>query len=187
MTALVSQMLGARPAGSLQGDDFHETPCVAVKALLAVEAFTDRIWEPACGLGAISEVLIEHGHDVISTDLVERGYGSGGVDFLLEWQPRAPNIITNPPYKLALEFAQNALRLTSGKVALLLRLGWLEGRARRKFFLANPPVRIWVFSSRLPMMHRHGWTGPKAASAIAHCWIVWERGYTGGPALGWLP
>jgi hypothetical protein len=91
VSALSPQMIGSRPARSRRKDDFHETPSVAVEALLSVETFTGPIWEPACGRGAISEVLIEHGHDVISTDLVDRGYGTGRTDFLLEWQARAPN------------------------------------------------------------------------------------------------
>src|SRR4051812_35539618 len=102
--ALVPSMIGRRPSGSRRTSDFHETPRVAVEALLGVETFTGPIWECACGKGAISKVLIEHGRTVISSDLVDRGYGPGNIDFPLEWQPRAPNIVTNPPYKLALEF-----------------------------------------------------------------------------------
>jgi len=186
MSALSPQMLGTRLVGSRRGDDFHETPRVAVEALLSVEPFTGPIWEPACGRGAISEVLIEHGLSVVSTDLIARGYGAGGIDFLLEWQPRAPNVVSNPPFKLALEFAQNAIALTTGKVALLLRLAWLESTARLPFFTSHPPARVWVFSARLPMMHRHGWTGRKASSAIPHAWFVWERGHRGAVTLGWL-
>ena len=187
MSELVQPMIGARPAGRRHTDDFHETPRVAVEALLGVEEFTGAIWEPACGLGAISEVLIEHGHDIISTDLIARGYGAGRTDFLLEWHPRAPNVITNPPYKLALDFAQHALALADGKVALLLRLAWLESHARQAFFASHPPARVWVFSKRLPLMHRYGWTGRKASSAIPHSWFVWSRGYSGAPTIGWLP
>ena len=184
--ALSPQMLGSRPARSRRTDDFHETPRVAVEALLSVETFAGPIWEPACGRGAISEVLIEHGHDVISSDLVARGYGSGRTDFLLEWQPRAPNVITNPPYKLALAFAQHALAVTAGRVALLLRLAWLESTTRLSFFTSHPPARVWVFASRLPMMHRDGWTGRKASSAIPHAWYVWEHGHRGPVTLDWL-
>jgi hypothetical protein len=186
MTGLSPQMIGTRPARSQRTDDFHETPRVAVEALLSVETFTGPISEPACGRGAISGVLIEHGYSVVSTDLVARGYGAGGIDFLLEWQPRAPNVITNPPYTLALPFAQNALRLTTGKVALLLRLAWLESQERLPFFRSHPPARVWVFSARLPMMHRDGWTGPIASSAIPHAWFVWQHGHSGAPVLGWL-
>jgi hypothetical protein len=166
LSALVQPMLGTRPARSRRTDDFHETPPVAVEALLSVETFIRPIWEPACGLGAISEVLIEHGHSAVSTDLVERGYGAGGIDFLLEWQPRAPNVITNPPYKLADEFARRACELTTGKVALLARLAWLAGQKRRVLFTTHPLARIWVFSRRLPMMHRVGYDGPKATPTI---------------------
>lgn len=180
-------MLGARQAGSLRGDDFHETPEVATRALLAVEKFAGPIWEPACGHGAISRVLEDHGYSVISTDLVERGYGPGRVDFLLEFASRAPNVITNPPFKLAAGFARKAVSLSSGKVALLCRLGWLEGRERSRMFAETPLARVSVFSGRLPMMHRHGYEGPKSTSAIAFAWFVWSHGHSGPPTLGWLP
>lgn len=181
------KMLGARRAGSLRGDDFHETPECAPRALLSREQFDASIWEPACGLGAISRVLESAGHEVISTDLIDRGYGQGGIDFLLEWQPRAPTIITNPPFKLAAPFALNAVGLTTGKVALLCRLGWLEGKERARLFAETPLARVWVFSRRLPMMHRYGYDGPKSTSTIAHAWFVWDHAHTGAPTLGWLP
>lgn len=179
-------LVGARSAGSLRGDDFHETPPQATEALLRVETFTGAIWEPSCGHGAISRILEARGHTVISTDLVERGYGRGRIDFLMEREPRAPNIITNPPFKLAAEFAETACRLTTGKVAFLCRLGWLEGKARSEMFQSTPLARVWVFSGRLPMMHRHGYEGPKSSSTIAFAWFIWERGYTGAPTLGWI-
>jgi hypothetical protein len=39
------------------------------------ERFNGDIWEPACGDGAMSRELAAAGHTVISTDLVDRGYG----------------------------------------------------------------------------------------------------------------
>lgn len=186
-SAPTRQMLGAREAGRLRSDDFHETPPVATEALLSVETFDGPIWEPACGAGAISRVLVAHGHSVISTDLVERGYGSPRIDFLMELAPRAPNIISNPPFKLAAQFARRACDLTTGKVAMLLRLGWLEGRARREMFAETPFARLWVFSRRLPMMHRHGYDGPESTSTIAFAWFVWDHAHSGPPTIGWLP
>jgi hypothetical protein len=79
--------------------DFYPTWPAATRALLSVERFDGAIWEPACGDGAMSKVLEAAGHEVISTDLIDRGYGEGGRDFLMEWQPRAPNIVTNPPFR----------------------------------------------------------------------------------------
>ena len=65
---------------------------------MSVERFDGSIWEPACGDGAISKVLAEAGYQVVSTDLIDRGYGAGGQDFLKSDKPLAKNIITNPPY-----------------------------------------------------------------------------------------
>ncbi|SFL43618.1 hypothetical protein SAMN04488036_11513 [Shimia haliotis] len=78
--------------------EFYPTPPEAVRALLSVERFDGSIWEPACGDGAISKVLIEAGYQVVSTDLIDRGYGQGGLNFLKSTKPLAKNIITNPPY-----------------------------------------------------------------------------------------
>jgi len=39
--------------------EFYPTPPEATRALLSVESFEGDIWEPACGDGAISKVLIE--------------------------------------------------------------------------------------------------------------------------------
>ena len=78
--------------------EFYPTPPEATRALLSVEHFEGDIWEPACGDGAISKVLEEAGYSVISTDLINRGYGRGGQNFLKSTTPLARNIITNPPY-----------------------------------------------------------------------------------------
>jgi hypothetical protein len=180
------RMLGAREARRLRTDDFHETPPEAVEALLAVERFYDPIWEPACGRGAISRVLESHGHLVISSDLVDRGYGEGRVDFLLEWEPRAANVITNPPYKLANKFADHATHLVTGKVALLCRLVWLTGQRRRRLFEARLS-RLWVFSRRLPLMHRDGWEGRRSTSAIDFAWFVFDPTHAGPVNVGFVP
>ena len=45
-----------------------KTPQEAVLALLRVERLPHRIWEPACGPGAIVKVLRAAGHDVVAAD-----------------------------------------------------------------------------------------------------------------------
>ena len=69
--------------------EFYPTPPEATRALLSVETFDGFIWEPACGRGAISTVLETAGYQVVSTDLIQRDYGAGGIDFLRETDPRA--------------------------------------------------------------------------------------------------
>lgn len=168
-------------------DDFYPTPPKATRALLAVEEFQSPVWEPACGDGAISKILIEQGHTVISTDLINRGYGIPHRDFLLDYETRANSIITNPPFKFAEEFVEHALRRSDGKVAMLCRLAWLEGRARRKLFMNTPLARVWVFSSRVPMLRGGDEMLKGGGGMIAFAWYVWDHAHSGAPALGWLP
>lgn len=167
-------------------DDFYPTPPRGTEALLSVERFDGPIWEPACGDGAICKVLESAGYQVVASDLIDRGYGEPGIDFLMEWRPRAPNIITNPPFKHALPFVQNALRLTTGKVAILARLAWLEGAERKGVFESTPLARVWVFSKRLTMVRNGDPSLVGGGSMTAFAWFVWEHGYTGKPTLGWL-
>lgn len=166
--------------------DFYPTWPAATRALLSVERFDGPIWEPACGDGALSKVLAEAGHEVISTDLIDRGYGEGGRDFLMEWSPRAPNIVTNPPFRWAIEFTDRALQLTTGKVALFLRLAFLEGVERGRWFPGTPLARVWVMSRRVPMGRGKLAGEGEGHGVIAFAWFVWEHGHEGAPSLGWL-
>lgn len=174
MTSFAVQL--GRDALSERKDDFYETPVEATRALVAVEPLRGRVWEPACGLGAISRILEEAGCDVVSTDLVSRGYGQGGVDFLMEH--RAPAdvdaIVTNPPFKLADQFVRHALTLAP-KVVMLLRWAYAEG-AGRSDIIDGHLARVWLGKERLPFMHRDGYEGPKNSNSGApFAWFVFER------------
>jgi hypothetical protein len=171
-------------ADNREANDFYPTHPGATKALLSVEPFAGDIWEPACGEGDISRVLEEAGHRVISTDLVDRGFGEARRDFLMEWRPQAPNIITNPPFKLASEFVEKSLQLTTGKVAMFLRLAFLEGVERGSTFPTQPLARVWVMSRRVPMWR--GEVRDEIGSLMAMAWFVWDHAHKGRPELGWL-
>jgi hypothetical protein len=150
--------------------DFYPTPQIAAQKLLGAEAFQHLVWEPACGDGAIVDVLEEAGYNVLASDLFEYPDidATFGIDFLDQiGTVTDTDIVTNPPFRLALEFAVRGLSLlvgTGGKLALLNRLAWLEGQKRRPFFEGSPLKNVWVFSKRLPMMHRPDWKGNKLAS-----------------------
>lgn len=94
------------------------------------------MWEVACGEGHLSERLKEYGHEVYSTDLIDRGYGVGGIDFLECPDKWDGDILTNPPYKFAQQFVEHGLELVNddSKVFMFLKLQFLEGKARRKLF-----------------------------------------------------
>lgn len=63
-------------------NDYYATDPKAGKMLMELEEFAHKIWEPACGQGHLSEEFKKIGHEVHSTDLIDRGYGLGGQDFL---------------------------------------------------------------------------------------------------------
>lgn len=174
------------PSDDREKDDFYPTPPEATQALLAKERFGPQIWEPACGDGAISRVLEAAGHEVISTDLFDRGYGESRIDFLMERRLLAPQIVTNPPFKLAEPFLRHALDLGAEKVALMLRLAWLEGSQRKALFESTPLARVYVASRRLSMARAGTERGGGAGSMIAFAWFVWERSHQGAPSLGWF-
>jgi len=167
---------------SVKGDDYYATPVEATDALLGVESFNGAIWECCCGTGHISKRLKEQGFDVESTDLVDRGFGQSGVDCLMERDVRQ-NIITNPPFKLATQIARQSQYLASHKIALLLKLSFLEGIERQGLFLDFPPARVWVFSKRVSLMKNgESYTGGMMALA----WFVWEKGLKQEPRVGWI-
>lgn len=118
-------------------NDYYATDPIAMELLLNEETFNKTIWECACGEGHLSKVLEKHGFEVISTDLVYRGYGDNEpLNFLEETlEDFHGDIITNPPYKYALQFAEKAIESIDegNKVAMFLKLQFLEGKSRKNF------------------------------------------------------
>lgn len=169
--------------------DYYATDPKAVEMLLELEQFAPVIWEPACGEGHISKVLQAHGYQVISTDLVYRGFGDPEpLDFLKETLDGFEgDIITNPPYSTGLEFVQRALESVrpGGKVAMFLKVQFLEGQKRGAFFKNTPPRIVYISRSRLSCA-KNGDFERFQDSAIAYAWYVWEKGFTGDPVIKWF-
>lgn len=126
-----------------QSEDYYATDPFAAQLLLQVETFSDHVWECACGEKHLSKVFEADGYQVRSSDLVDR-CGNEVYDFLSEenrlWDG---DIITNPPYKFATQFVQKAVDIIPNgrKVAMFLKLQFLEGKERRKLFEKYPPTR----------------------------------------------
>jgi hypothetical protein len=165
--------------------DFYPTPPEGVEPLLRVEKFAGPIWEPACGDGAISRVLERHGYEVVSTDLIDRGYGTPGTDYFQQARALCPNIITNPPFNVATRWIDHTVGLGADKVALLLRVACLAGSRRRKIYDWQPPARVWVFSKRLTIW-RNGIKTSKAGGVSDFAWFVWDRSYSGPTLTFWI-
>lgn len=169
----------------LDGPDFFPTPAWATHALIDNESFGGDIWEPACGNGAMSEVLENTGSTIISSDLYNRGFGEPNHDFLTSTR-KYKNIITNPPFNAAEGFVQSGLNLAKEKFALLLRLAFLEGANRqRTIFSDAPPSRVWVFSERITFYPEGAIQ--KGSGTTAYAWFVWDKSAPNATELKWLP
>ena len=173
--------------GERELHDFYATHPRAMELLLDMEQFSPNIWECACGTGHLSEVLKQRGYNVYSTDLIDRGYGEGGVDFFECQNVFDGDIITNPPYKYAKEFVEHALDLipNGNRVAMFLKFTFAEGKARKHLFTTQPPKTVYISSSRL-ICAKNGDFESISSSAVAYAWYVWEKGYTGDTVLKWF-
>lgn len=121
--------------------DYYATEPAATDWLTRIEKFDGPILEPSCGEGHISRQLIAAGYTVESRDLADRGFGRVA-DFLspdnTKWDG---DVVTNPPYAFAQEFVQKALDIIpeGRKVAMFLKLTFLEGKKRARMFENTPP------------------------------------------------
>lgn len=172
-------------------DGFH-TPRKATLALLRHEQFHRNIWEPANGFGRISKVLESKGHRIFTSDIFRWHSSTQAVHSFMD-SKRLPfkdgDIITNPPFVKAADFVKTAMRLLrpGAKLAMILRLQFLEGIKRHaEVYAKYPPRTIYIFSYRLPRMHRFKFKGKKGTSALAFAWFVWEKGFTGRPEVVWI-
>jgi hypothetical protein len=164
-----------------RGVDLYETAPEAVMALLSVETLARLVWEPCAGRGNIVNTLRSVGHGVVASDLICHGFPLHFCADFLETPAAPPGIeaiVTNPPFKLAAEFVAHALELVPF-VVMLLRLAFLESEHRSLILDSGQLARIHVFRNRPPMMHRDGWKGPKASSAMCFAWMVWDRNHRG--------
>lgn len=176
-------------------DDFYATSPLSIEAFLANYRgkLNHKIWEPSCGLGHISETLKGHGYDVLSTDLKDRGYGIGNIDFfktkpddkfLTDWSKGEPfDIFTNPPYKYVLDYTLHALDMIpeNGKLIMFLKTTFLETSKRKQFiFDVNPPVEMYQYSVRQGCAKNGDFVKDfgsieKANGAVAYAMFVWNK------------
>lgn len=172
-----------------QSEDYYATEPKAAELLLELEDFNHIIWECACGEGHLSKVFEKAGHKVWSTDLIDRGYGKQ-LDFLKTIGTFNLDIITNPPYKYATEFVEHALEIVEDgcKVAMFLKLQFLEGKKRKTLFEKYPPKTVYVSSSRLLCAKNAEFEKMRegGGSAVAYAWFVWEKGYKGDTKIRWF-
>ena len=72
------------------------------------------------------------------------------------------------------------------KVAMFLKLQFLEGKQRKELFRKWPPKVVYVTSSRLHCAMNGDFERYKDKNAIAYAWYVWEKGRNGEPVIRWI-
>ena len=175
--------------------DFYASSPIAIDKLATKFDIPHKVWECACGMGHLSERLKELGHEVYSSDLIDRGYGDV-IDFL-SWDADAHKeefecIITNPPYSRVTEFVLKAFDLLpeGGKAVFLLKTTALESRNRfEKIYRFCPPHYVFQFIDRILCAKNGDFEYAKknlGAGAQAYAWFVFEKGYKGNTILDWI-
>lgn len=185
--------LGARNGAknSREENDFYATHPMSTRIFLdALERdgikLSNQIWEMACGEGHMSEVFKEYGHEVYSSDLIDRNYGDVK-DFLECNTPVDADLFTNPPFKDSLKFAYKGNELlTEGHLfGLFLKLQFLEGKARRQLFEQYPPKYIYVYSNR-QLCSKNADFENYHAKTLSFGWFLWEKNFKGDPIVRWI-
>ena len=191
-TKSISATIGASNHSPLEraADDFYATNPAAIDSLAKAGKLPKNkfVLEPACGRGHLSKRLEHYGYTVISSDLVDRGYGRTGVDFF-DMKTIHPEtcILTNPPYKYCLEFAEHAVAdLKADEYYAFHKLTFLEGQKRALFFKHYPPSEVLVFSKRMTVARNGDEAMFEQASAACYAWFIWRKGDDCPPRLGWI-
>lgn len=158
----------ANNGGERRENDFYPTPVECTWALLpTLTDWPQKVWEPSCGDGGIASHLETAGFDVVGTDLVDRGYGEGGVDFLKTTERRADAIITNPPFgALVSAFITHAFDLEATHIAMLVNVNLWHAANRTKLWRRRLPEVVYA------MCWKPDFTG--AGRPYFNCiWTVW--------------
>ena len=189
------KLAGGNPTNKRVEHDFYATNPKAVEMLLEKEEFKGSFLEPCVGQGHIANVLKNYNPNekVTCYDIVDRGYeGTIVGDFLTqEFENTYDNIITNPPFSLAQEFLEKGMNILNdnGKIALFLKIQFLEGAKREEMYKKFPPKYIYVFRKRMATFNNGQEKDEKGkawATTMCHAWFVWEKGFVGEPIVRWL-
>jgi hypothetical protein len=157
--------------------DLYETPEWVTRVLVPHLPPDKIVWEPACGSGKMVRALMANKFFCVQSDI------TFGDDFLEQAQPLSNVIVTNPPYKLAREFIEHALKLVgpSGFVAMLLRTDFDHAATRQHLFSGcSAFAHKIVLTKRVVWFEREG-----AAPSFNHAWYIWRGDHIGPPTISY--
>jgi hypothetical protein len=172
---------------------WYVEPSWCSRRLFDVEKFGGGIYDPACGWGTILKEAKAAGYKICGSDLIDRrhsqlpGFPFEARDFLALETVIDPRwgVVCNPPFDLITEFCCHALTMGTTKVAMIM----LVRRLNAAHWLRQLPLRrVWLLTPR-PSMPPGEWVAAgnePGGGTQDFCWLVFERGYMGKPAIDWL-
>lgn len=164
--------------------DAYFTPRKAIDSLLVREPGIggESLLDPCCGDGRMAAQLAPLFRSVGLNDIeigavepsTTRQMRSAFAFLTAHDASRVPGmlwqtvswVITNPPWSLASEIAQAAIKYSTCGVALLLRLSFLEATQKRSWLCSCPPKAILV----LP---RISFDGTGQTDSVPPAWFLW--------------
>ena len=152
------------------------------------------VYDPFCGMGTIPKAAQRAGYVSLGTDLADRGYGPGGVDFFKDVHTcPGVNIVFNPPYNRLSQAIDHALKVTDDDaiICAFTRLSFLASSKRYKSFTERWPLAaVLVCSKRVNCLPGANiLAGEKAGGgAIDYCWLVFMKSRVASslPGIGFL-
>jgi hypothetical protein len=122
----------------------------------------------------ILDNILSDGEGIIDTiDIREDSLAEVKGDYLtMETRTDYDIIITNPPFNIAQQIIEKAMRdvQEGGYVIMLLRLNFLGGQCRKEFWEKYPPQRIYVHRKRMSFQDKGG------TDSIEYMHCVWQKG-----------
>lgn len=174
-------------------DDFPTPPWAtrAVIEFLQSQGFKfghSMVREPCANRGYMARPLAEYFAKVHASDVHDYGVGYEVVDYLFgpdDWLGMTDWTFLNPPFRLAAQFIERALRLSRIGVAVIVRSAFVEGAGRfTELFGPKPPAFIVQHVERVPMVK--GRYDPTASTATCYTWIIWIKGED-DTRFRWIP
>lgn len=174
--------------------DFYPTPADVTFALMdflndsnIFKANTNKtVWEPACGNGAMANIIRSYHHTVFCSDIaiecdingIQFPQGNSNTDFLSESVDYSPvdAIITNPPFNLSVQFIEKALSI-SPIVCMLLKSQYWHAKNRYALFEKHTPAYVLPLTWRPDFLEHERKAGEKkGAPTMEVAWSVWIKG-----------
>lgn len=148
--------------------DFYPTPPEGVHSILQhIPKSWGKIWEPCVGDGAIAKILKADGREVVTSDIVDIGYGNEVKNFFAYTEPKAPAIITNPPFLFADPFIVHAHKIGCHNILLLLKSSFWHAAKRQPLWQMHKPAYEFPLTYRLDFAQK--------GNPVMECsWFLWN-------------